>query len=174
MRPNGVRTLLIGYGNPGRLDDGLGPALAAHFERLALPGLTVEADYQLTVEDAALVAEHDVAIFADAAVAGPAPFELRRIDPQAEEALTFSTHSVSPAGVLALARTLFHAETAAYTLAIRGYRFDEFGEELSEQARANLTAAVDFLQRVLDNGGFSQSGAAPVDAAAPARSDGDA
>ena len=33
--------LLLGYGNPGRLDDGLGPALAAQVERLALPGVTV-------------------------------------------------------------------------------------------------------------------------------------
>ena len=35
------RTLLLGWGNPGRLDDGLGPALAETIERLALPGLTV-------------------------------------------------------------------------------------------------------------------------------------
>ena len=29
--------LLLGYGNPGRLDDGLGPALAAQVECLACP-----------------------------------------------------------------------------------------------------------------------------------------
>ena len=47
------KVLLIGYGNPGRLDDGLGPALAAAVEKLAIPGVTVDADYQLNVEDAA-------------------------------------------------------------------------------------------------------------------------
>ncbi len=32
------RILLIGYGNPGRGDDGLGPLLAARIEALAIPG----------------------------------------------------------------------------------------------------------------------------------------
>jgi DNA-binding response OmpR family regulator len=45
------RVLVIGYGNPGRLDDGLGPALAETLQRLDLPGVTVDADYQLTAED---------------------------------------------------------------------------------------------------------------------------
>ena len=44
MSKNGVKTLLIGYGNPGRLDDGLGPALAEAVAKLAIPGVTVEAD----------------------------------------------------------------------------------------------------------------------------------
>ena len=51
-----------------RLDDGLGPALADALEKLDLPGVSVDADYQLMIEDAAEVAEHDFAIFADAAV----------------------------------------------------------------------------------------------------------
>ena len=60
------RILLIGYGNPGRADDGLGPALADRIEALDLPGLTVESDYQLSIEHAALAAGHDIVIFADA------------------------------------------------------------------------------------------------------------
>ena len=43
------RILVIGYGNPGRRDDGLGPALAARLEALALPGVTVESDFQLAI-----------------------------------------------------------------------------------------------------------------------------
>jgi len=65
--------LVIGYGNPGRRDDGLGPALAERLQELRLPGVDVDADYQLTVEDAAAAAEHDVVVFADAAQAGPEP-----------------------------------------------------------------------------------------------------
>lgn len=48
--PVSQRILLIGYGNPGRGDDGLGPALAAAIEAMELPGVTVEADYQLMVD----------------------------------------------------------------------------------------------------------------------------
>lgn len=151
MAPDQPRILVIGYGNPGRLDDGLGPALAEALESLELPGLTVEAEYQLTVEDAALVAEHDVVVFADAAVDGPEPFEFRSVEPVAGAG--FTSHSVEPAGVLALARELFGARTAGYVLGIRGYEFDEFGERLSAGARANLEAATRFLERLIWHGG---------------------
>jgi hydrogenase maturation protease len=59
--------LLLGYGNPGRLDDGLGSELAARVQALGLPGVTVDSDYQLCLEDAEAVSRHDVVVFADAA-----------------------------------------------------------------------------------------------------------
>jgi hydrogenase maturation protease len=153
------RVLVLGYGNPGRLDDGLGPALAAALESDNLPGVTVDSDYQLTVEDADNVARHDVVIFADAAVGGAEPFYFRRVLPQAE--LAFTSHSLEPAGVLALADRLFNATPQGFALGIRGYRFSEFGEELSPRARANLSAALEFLRRALRTGGFEEVGDPP-------------
>ena len=47
--------LLIGYGNPGRRDDGLGPALAGAIAAADLPGVEVESGYQLLPEDALAV-----------------------------------------------------------------------------------------------------------------------
>ena len=44
--------LLIGYGNPGRGDDGLGPALSEAVAARSLPGLEVDTDYQLVAEHA--------------------------------------------------------------------------------------------------------------------------
>ncbi|MGD8451158.1 MAG: hydrogenase maturation protease [Phycisphaerae bacterium] len=158
------RVLVIGYGNPGRLDDGLGPALAAWLEELALRDVTVEANYQLSVEDGAQAAEHDVVIFADAALRGSEPFFFRRLRVPEKAELGFSTHSVEPAGVMAVAHKLFGARTTGYVLGIRGYAFDRFGEELSEQARANLAAATAFLEGVLRSGVFDEVGAAPEDA----------
>jgi len=149
------KILLIGFGNPGRLDDGLGPALAAAVEKLAIPGVTVDADYQLTVEDAAEVARHDVVIFADADAGGPEPFSFREIEPVA--AVSFSSHSVQPAAVLGLAHELFGARTSGYLLGIRGYAFNDFGESLSERARSNLAEAMRFITRVLRDGTFSES-----------------
>lgn len=144
--------LVIGYGNPGRLDDGLGPALAGALQALNLPGVTVDSDYQLTVEDAELVARHSVVIFADAAVQGPEPFALRAVSPTDEA--SFSSHSVEPGAVLTLAQ-LFGGRPAAYALAIRGYEFNGFGEQLSPAARRNLAAAVRFMQDSLAKGGFT-------------------
>lgn len=143
--------LLIGYGNPGRLDDGLGPALADAIEALALPGVEADSDYQLTVEDAERAARHAAVVFADAAVNGPAPFSFARIEPSAP-GVEFSSHSLAPAGVLALARDLFGARPAGYALGIRGVEFNEFGERLSESAARNLAAATEFVANLLRGG----------------------
>lgn len=155
MSNRDTRVLLIGYGNPGRLDDGLGPALAAALEERGLAGVTVDADYQLTIEDAAAVAGHDVVVFADADAAGPEPFSFRRIEP--EPALGFSSHSVEPKEVLALAQELFGAQTQGYLLGIRGYAFNGFGESLSEKAQTNLASALRFLEPLLHTRAFDEA-----------------
>ena len=150
-----LKILLIGFGNPGRLDDGLGPELARIIESKELPGVTVESDYQLTVEDAADVAKYDVVVFADADVGGPEPFRVTRIR-AGSDAMSFSSHSVEPRAVLALTRDLFHAEPRAYLLGIRGYEFNEFGERLSDKARANLAAAADYVDGAVRDGEFRE------------------
>lgn len=152
MNRRPARVLLIGYGNPGRLDDGLGPALASAVEARGLPGVTVESDYQLTVEDAATAAAHDVVVFADADEAGPEPFSFRPIEPDVH--VSFSSHSVRPEAVLGLARELFGASPQGWLLGIRGYAFNEFTESLSDRAKANLAEAEAFLVGVLRTGRF--------------------
>ena len=146
-------TLILGWGNPGRGDDGLGPAFVDAFARLALPGVVVDADYQLTVEDSEEVARHRRVVFVDADRRGSAPFRMRRVRP-GTPALGFSTHSVAPASVLTLSRDLFAREPEAWLLGIRGYAFDEFGEGLSNGARDNLARAVEFLRAPVESGSF--------------------
>jgi hydrogenase maturation protease len=155
MSDGAGKVLLIGYGNPGRLDDGLGPALADAIAKLAIPGVTVDAAYQLNVEDAAAIAEHDVVVFADADLAGPEPYWFRRIEPKA--AWSFSTHSIDPDAVLGMAQQMFKAKTEGYILGIRGYDFDEFGERLSDRARGNLVAATAFIEQVLRDRSFQKA-----------------
>jgi len=147
MTAEGGDVLVIGYGNPGRMDDGLGPALIEALERLALDGVDLDADYQLIVEDAAAAAAHKVVVFVDAAETGPEPYFLRPVEPKGE--LGFSSHGCEPEVVMALARELFRAETKGYVLGIRGYEFNEFRDALSDRAKANLAAATEFLARVL-------------------------
>ena len=151
-------TLLLCYGNPARLDDGLGPAFGAEIEKAALPGVTVDTDYQLTVEDAKTAADHRVVIFVDAAVTGEAPFFFRPVLPRA--ALSFSSHSLEPEHVLALAGELFGRHPEGYALGIRGYRFNDFGEQLTPEACANLELALKFLLSVLPQGDFARASAA--------------
>lgn len=141
------RILVIGYGNPGRRDDGLGPAFAQRVEGMAIPNVSVDTDYQLTVEHAHDLAAFDVVVFADATVEEGKPFYFRPL--QTGAPLTFTTHSITPGGVMRIARDLFHATTAAHVLGIRGYEFKVIAEGLTDRATANLGTAIDHMSRVL-------------------------
>ena len=132
--------LVLGFGNPIRADDGLGPAFAARIARLGLAGVETQSRLQLGVEDAALVAQYDVVLFADALAGGTAPFMCRRL--RLARRVDLGTHTVDPPQVLRLARLLYAARVRAYLLAIRGYEFDAFREGLSARARRNLAQAV--------------------------------
>jgi hydrogenase maturation protease len=154
MNHDGPHILVYGYGNPGRGDDGLGPALVAALEPLGVAGLTCESDYQLAVEDAATLAEYDVVVFVDADANGPEPFWFDRV--QASRELSFSSHSATPGQVVGLAREMFGAQVKAYALGIRGYRFGELGDSLSEPARANLALALAFARRAVREQHFEE------------------
>jgi hydrogenase maturation protease len=156
MNAEAANVLLYGYGNPGRGDDGLGPALAAAVEELAMPGIEVDANYQLTVEDAAEMNRFSAVIFADAAAEGPSPFWFSRIDDSGTGRLGWTSHSVTPVEVMALARDLFSSRVPAYTLGIRGYVFGELDEGLSAQARENLHQAIAFVRKALAERRFEQ------------------
>jgi hydrogenase maturation protease len=140
---SGRRILVIGYGNPGRADDGLGPALAERLEALALPGVTVESDYQLSIEHAAMAAEHEIVVFADADGSAAEPFYLRPVEGRPSG--RFTTHGVDPGEVLHLARSCFGAAPEGFLLGMRAADLDRFGEGLSEPAREGLEAALAFL-----------------------------
>ncbi|MFY9628574.1 MAG: hydrogenase maturation protease [Methylocystis sp.] len=136
------KQLLLGYGNPGRRDDGLGPAAAARIAQMEWSGVAVVDPYQLSIEDALDITAHDIIWFVDATRTGPEPFELRRL--AAKETIEFDSHNLDPATLLALAMLYFGRAPEAWLLGVRGYEFD-FSEGLSQRARANLDLAVALL-----------------------------
>jgi hydrogenase maturation protease len=140
--PDRARVLVLGYGNPGRQDDGLGPAAAGLIGDLGWPHVTAFDTYQLDIEDAMDVAEHDIVWFVDAARLGPSPFAVRALAPLST--LEFTSHLVRPETILAMARRYFGAEPQAFLLAIRGYEF-EFVEALTPGASDNLRQAAAML-----------------------------
>jgi len=147
-----TKVLIIGYGNPGRLDDGLGPAFAAAVKKYNINGVDTDSDYQLTVEDAVDIAEHDIVIFADADVRGPEPFYLKKIEPAA--VVSLSSHSIKPKSLIGLVKESFNKKVDAYVLGIRGYEFNEFEERLSEKAALNLNEAVKCIKPLLEKADF--------------------
>jgi hydrogenase maturation protease len=135
--------LLIGYGNRGRGDDGLGPEFAGRIEEIRLPGMEIDIDYQLTVDHALAIADADSVVFVDSLMGSEAPFEFNEI--AAGTAGTLASHSLTPATVLALAKTLYDTEPEAWVLAIAGKEFGEVKEGLSDEAKHNLDLAEAFF-----------------------------
>lgn len=135
--------LVLGYGNPGRQDDGLGPAAAAEIADLRWPDVTAHDNYQLVIEDAVDLAEHSVVWFVDAARDGAEPYDVRPLWPAPN--VTFTSHLLKPEALLEICRTYYGKMPHAYQLGIRGYEF-AFLEGLTENARRNLASAVAMLR----------------------------
>lgn len=135
--------LLIGYGNPGRGDDGLGPAFSESMLEQGLPSWEIDTDYQLVAEHVFDVSQHDLVVFADAEIGASGPYSFREIKPGAPENL--GSHSLVPETVLALCQTLYGKEPKAYVLGISGKDFGEIQEGLSGHAAANLLEAEAFF-----------------------------
>lgn len=149
----GTRILVIGYGNPSRGDDGAGQVLAERLEALRLPCVTVDADYQLSIEHAALAADHDVVVFADAAAdLGDADdaFTFTPVSPKPGE-VSFS-HAVSPGQVLFLARACFGAAPRGFLLGLRAPRLEGFREGLSPGTALAVEEALTFLRGFIGRG----------------------
>ncbi|WP_305987745.1 hydrogenase maturation protease [Roseibium sp. MMSF_3544] len=140
--------LLIGYGNPGRGDDGLGPAFSEAMAARNLSGLAVDTDYQLVAEHALAISTHDVVVFVDAEIGGVDAYSFQELEPGVPQAL--GSHSLSPQSVLALCETLYGARPRAFVLGITGTEFGEVKEGLSATARANLAVAETFFLEWLE------------------------
>ena len=136
------KILIYGFGNPGRQDDGLGPAVIERLESEGVAGIVTDCNYQLNIEDAIFVSEHDIVVFVDASIDAVAPFSFAKTGPSVD--ITFTTHSMSPESVLALCADLYGKNPEAYVLGIRGYEFD-FETALTPEAEENFYRAYSFL-----------------------------
>jgi hydrogenase maturation protease len=133
---------IYGFGNPGRQDDGLGPAIIDRLEQDNITGIITDSNYQLNIEDAHNISGSDVVIFVDASIDAEEPIKKKKIMPSEE--ITFTTHSMSPESVLALSKEIYDKDIEAYIMAIRGYEW-EFNEKFSPKAVRNFNEAYVFL-----------------------------
>jgi len=142
--------LLYGYGNPGRKDDGLGPALIDLVEKWIIQekieNIHLDSNYQLNIEDAYTIRDYDMIIFLDASVEDIDDFMLTRVVPS--DRVNFSMHSVSPSFVLYLCNEIYDYTPDAFLLHVKGYLFD-LEEGLSPKACENLNLAFNFMKDLL-------------------------
>jgi hydrogenase maturation protease len=144
--------LVYGYGNPGRQDDGLGPALIrmleVWLEENPVANLKLDSNYQLNIEDAETISESDIVVFVDATIEELDNFAFTEVKPS-EARVEFTMHAVSPAFVLDLCNKVFGKKPETWLLRLKGYSWD-FIEELSAPAQQNLQLAFDHLMEFLE------------------------
>jgi hydrogenase maturation protease len=140
--------LVLGWGNPGRQDDGLGPAIVEELAGMGIAGVSAESDYQLSIEAAADLAQAERAVFVDAALEGPEPFQVRRLEPSST--ICFSTHALAPEAVLAVCEQAYQRRPESLLVGVRGYEFD-VAEGLSDGAQANSRAALEFIRQLIQD-----------------------
>ncbi len=145
------KTLIYGFGNPGRQDDALGIMLADNIESWATSenhdGITVDSNYQLNIEDAATIAEYDRIVFADASKEELIDsFLINKLQPSAQ--VEFTMHAVSPAFILHLCESIYDKHPDAWLLHIKGYEW-ELQEGLTPKAIKNLANAIEGLKKMI-------------------------
>lgn len=146
------KILVYGYGNPGREDDGLGIELTRRIEEwsksIGFQGIGFDSNYQLNIEDAELISEKDLVIFADASTEDISDYLFTEVTGELD--VSFTTHAASPGYIVKLCTDLFGKCPKVFLLHIKGYQW-EFKEGLSEQAEENLRKATRFIQEYLLN-----------------------
>lgn len=144
--------LVLGWGNPSRGDDALGPLFV---ERLmqhvqdALPPGSVECltDFQLQIEHALDLVGRERVLLVDASVDLNAPFVVSK--PRAARDASFSTHALGPEALMQVYAEVQRSDPPPCTLlAIRAAQF-ELGEPPGEQALVDLELALDWARQWL-------------------------
>lgn len=149
MSEQKIKKLIIGIGNEGRGDDGLGWRFAEKAEVLSAENFDIEYRYQLQVEDAELVSRYDYVIFADATVEWfENGFDFAPCKSGGE--YFFSSHLQSPEAVLHLAETLYKTKPEAFIMRICGEDW-EMGIGLSIQASESLKKAIAYFEKYVIN-----------------------
>lgn len=133
------KTVVIGIGNIGRQDDGLGWLFIDYLKAEGFNHLDLEYRYQLQIEDAQLISQYETVIFVDATKEKmEAGFSLRVSKPSNKYG--FSSHELMPETILFLAGKLYNKTPKAYVFCIKGYQWGlKIG--LSKKAKLNLKKA---------------------------------
>lgn len=140
-----TRTLVIGYGNTLRGDDGAGIRAA---ERVAtrLPGVDCLCVHELQPELAETISLYDTVIFLDATIRSEC---LQQSTLEPGSAAPDGSHTLSPATLLSLSQTLYRRLPQSATLIeIPAVRCN-FGESLSPETEDFVNACVEQVHRSL-------------------------
>lgn len=141
-----MQTLVIGYGNTLRGDDGVGYRIAELVDTWQLPHMRAIACQQLTPELAIEIAASDRVFFVDATWPETSMTTTVRPVPQGINNLG-QTHDHHPTTLMGLAASLYQATAEAYQILIPT-RTLALGEQLSDITQVGMNQAVQYLRAV--------------------------
>lgn len=142
-----VKSLVIGYGNSLRNDDGIGMRVAEIVASWHLPQVRSLFLHQLTPELTAELAQVDLAIFVDACQAFDTnTIKLDRLKPS--NAINFNSHFSDPRALLSLTQALFGECPQAWWVIVPGVNF-ELGDRLSSIAEQGIFQALSQIKSLL-------------------------
>jgi len=144
------RSLVIGYGNPLRRDDGFGWHAGAELARSRRPpGCTVLVRHQLTPELVTDVAEAGLVVLIDARQGDGLPGEImtRRVYPSPAQEHTWS-HHLGPSVLLGLTKTLYVTAPQTFMITATGASFG-YSEGLSPVLQRALPEVVGLVHTLL-------------------------
>lgn len=141
--------LVLGYGNPSRGDDAIGPLLIDYLSTLRLSGVELLTDFQLQVEHVLDLEGRSLVLFIDATVSQQQAIRVLPLHP--DTAFSCSTHALSPQQLLgAQLKVTGHLPQSSFLLAIKACQF-ELGAELSSDMQEHYQQACQLLVQMLDN-----------------------
>ena len=114
-------TLVIGYGNSLRGDDGAGPCIVEWVERQNWPDVTTISAQQLFPEMAEEIALYERVIFVDAAAA---TVDAIGLQPVTEASDRLMAHRCSPGSLMRMVRELYSRQPHAFVYTIPARCFD--------------------------------------------------
>ena len=140
------KTIVLGIGNNGRQDDGLGWSFL-DFLNDQDTKIDLEYRYQLQIEDAELISNYKTVIFVDATKEKTKEgFYLKPCRPS--EKHSFSTHALEPETILYLSNKLYNHKPEASIFGIQGYDW-ELKIGLSDKGNINLEKAKKYFKNTV-------------------------
>ena len=140
------KTIVLGIGNIGRQDDGLGWLFLDYLNDEGFKDIEIEYRYQLQIEDDELISNYENVIFIDATKEQTKNGFYYKIC-ESSDKFGFSSHELVPETILYLANNLYNHNPKAFILGIQGYEWNlEIG--LSVEAKVNLNNAKRYFRTV--------------------------
>ncbi len=142
-----MKTLILGYGNCSRRDDGVGWFVVERLQQAQLPDVELLTSHQLEVDQAEVISHFDYVIFVDAAVPqSPKPIAETVIQPKFQSHAV--AHFLTPSDLASLSDTLYGRVPRALLFSIRGTDFG-FGTGLSAATEGWALEAVSRIERLV-------------------------